>query len=329
MDDCSYSTIGKRSEMRHFFPIAFFILVSLTSGGQVNLDSLIRHTDCILLGEQAHGVRSFYRVKRDLIRQIEIESERDLLILTESPLVLSITRQFEGGAADYYYPHTNTQENLQFFKSYQTFGFDLQEDCRHKEFGNFLVTHGYVSGSDRDLRTMDSILSLCILGDHYIRDVLSVKESSSLQSAILELQKKVLSGTEVSEDTSLLKWCFDNRLYLANYLQLPVDDNYMQRIKYRDSIMSVNIGRFLSLYEERTSIVWAANLHIGKKGVMGKRWTSRKVRSMAEHLEQDFELYRIAVAAKPGRKEEKYYDELLITKERKLVDEAHLQSGCK
>jgi hypothetical protein len=82
------------------------------------------------------------------------------LLLVESPLVLSVIRKLEGQAADYHYPHTNTEENIRFFSQYLNFGFDLQEDCRYREFSAYLVQEGYLSAKDRDLMTMDSLLSL-------------------------------------------------------------------------------------------------------------------------------------------------------------------------
>lgn len=147
---------------------------------QTNWEMILSNHECVLLGEEAHGVRTFYEKKRELISQIDSSREKKVLLLIESPLVSSVLSALQDEASNYHYHHTNTAENIQFFGRYANFGFDLQEDCRYTQFGEFLVSRGYISQSDSDLLEMDSLLALCMIGDHYEKDVLTPPESAAL-----------------------------------------------------------------------------------------------------------------------------------------------------
>jgi hypothetical protein len=314
--------------MKKYLPTFLLFIFLQLSHAQVNWKPILSQNTCVLLGEQAHGVQSFYHKKKELIAQIGTDSPKELLLLIESPLVLSILSQLTGEGSDYHYHHTNTAENIQFFSQYENFGFDLQEDCRYKEFSKFLVKKAYVPAFDPDLVVMDSLLSFCILGKNYRNDLLTSKESAALKSAVLALESKVLPQIDQAYAADLLRLCFENRLHLAEYLRLPTDRNYKRRIEFRDSIMSENIQKFMALYAEKQVVVWAANLHIGKKGIMGKKWTKEGVKSMAEYLDATANLYRIAIVANKRKQDGRYFDKIVTTNDKVLVDKKYLEVNC-
>jgi erythromycin esterase-like protein len=174
---------------------------------------------------------------------------------------------------------------------------------------------------------MDSLLSLCIYGDRYQREVLRPAEGADLQAAIKRIASRVLPQLQGKEAFDLLELCFTNRLHLAAYLQLPTNQRYQQRIQFRDSIMAENIKSFRQLMPKKPVVIWAANLHIGKKGIMGKKWTKDGVKSMAAHLEPDWSVYRIAISAKRG-KTAAYFDQVILTPEKVLVAPKYLTDPC-
>lgn len=92
--------------------------------------------------------------------------------------------------------------------------------------------------------------------------------------------------------------------------------------------MAVNVKDLIDDKEDYQAIIWAANLHIGGKGIMGKKWTKKGVKSMSEHLEKDYSLYRIAIDSKRRKNNEMYFQEVIITEHRKLIDPRYLELNC-
>jgi hypothetical protein len=312
--------------IHYLFTIIFFLVMQVATA-QLDWVSILAKNEVVLLGEQAHGVASYYAEKRAQIAQMGEVSERELLLLVESPLVLSVVKHLQGGTLDYHYPHTNTEANIEFFQEYDNFGFDLQEDCRYEAFSQFLISQELVSPLDKDLLMMDSLLSLCIFGPNYQKDMLSLSEMNSLQAAVAHLESKVLPQVKDATRASLLRLCFTNRRHLAEYLHLPTEKGYRERIQFRDRIMAENAGQLMAMYPTHFPVIWAANLHIGKAGVMGKKWTKAGVKSMAEYLEENFSLFRVTVTEKMGRGEV-FFDEVITTGSRELVDPKYLETGC-
>ena len=313
--------------MKRIIVLLFFILAQdgitqEAKEGQISSDVLL------LLGEQSHWVKSFYEEKKKIIRQATEDSKAEVLLLIESPLVLSIVSVLKGDSSNYHYHHTNTKANIDFFSSYVNYGMDLQEDCRFGEFGSFLIQRGWCDQNDQELLRMDSLLGLCILGKNYSKDVLTKQEGRVLKESISKLKSKVLLRVQKEEEAEWLEICFTSRLQLAEYLQLSIKNGRRDRIRYRDSIMALNVKQLLDRHKGYLGIVWAANLHIGRKGVMGSQWTNAQVKSMAEYLEKDYELYRVAVDSKRRRKEEDYFDEIRVVSQRVLVDPKYLILNC-
>ena len=323
---------AKRSQqagqMKKTILILILIVFSQEAFSQKNWSTILSNSDIVLLGEQAHGVQSFYEEKQKIIKQIELVSPQELLLLVESPFVLSVIRELQNRDSDYHYHHTNTKENIQFFDGYKNFGIDLQEDCRYTEFSDFLIKRKYCDPSDRDIRRMDSILSLCIIGGNYVKDVLNKEDVVVLKSSILHLKSKVLSQNLDEYESRLLGLCFENRVKLADYLHLDTGKGYQKRIQYRDSVMAVNVQELINSHRNFQAIIWAANLHIGGKGIMGKKWTKEGVKSMSEYLGQNYSLYRIAIDSKRRKKHEMYFHEFVITDSKNLVDPKYLELNC-
>jgi hypothetical protein len=314
--------------MNKIVPILLLIVLSEYSYSQIVWNKILPNTDIVLLGEQAHGIQSFYEEKQRIIKEIEAQSPKELLLLIESPFVLSVIRELQNKDSDYHYHHTNTEENIEFFSKYENFGIDLQEDCRYKEFSEFLIEREYCDQRDRDMFCMDSILSLCILGGNYVKDILTEEDVFQLKSAISELESKVLPRISNKNELKLIELCFKNRLRLADYLGLDIGKRYQQRIQYRDSVLAVNVKELINGREDTQAIVWSANLHIGEKGIMGKKWTKDRVKSMSEYLGQDYSLFRIAIDSKKRKNDEKYFQEIVITESRNLIDPKYLKLNC-
>ena len=313
--------------MKVFTLLLLFVSIHQVGHSQKAWKDIISTRDIVLLGEQAHGVQTFYDKKIDLIQEIDSVSNKELMILVESPLVLSIIRSLQNQVPDYHYNHTNTIENIQFFNAYKNWGFDLQEDCRYTEFSMFLTAQGYVKPMDEDLLTMDSLLSLNILGEGYTKEVLSPSESNKLKYAILNLSNKVLAEIGNAYHHDLLQLCFLNRIYLAEYLSIPVHNRYKYRMKYRDQIMAENVSSLMKLESDKQVIVWAANLHVGKKGVYGAKWSKDGLRSMAEYLSEDYNLYCVAIG--PRRMEdERFFDWVFTLQNLETVDVKYLENDC-
>ncbi len=313
--------------MKVFTLLLLVISMYQISYSQEDWVGILKEKDIILLGEQAHGVQTFYNKKIDLIQDIDSVSNKDLMILVESPLVLSIVRSLQNQVLDYHYNHTNTAENIQFFNAYKNWGFDLQEDCRYTEFSKFLIAQGYVKSGDEDLLIMDSLLSLSILGEGFTKEVLSSSESNKLISAILNLRNKVLAEIDNAYVHDLLKLCFLNRTYLAEYLSIPLNNRYKYRMKFRDQIMAENVSNLIKLESDKQAIVWAANLHVGKKGVYGAKWSKDGLCSMAEYLSEDFNLYRVAIG--PRRMEDaRFFDRVFTLRNIQTVDAKYLENDC-
>lgn len=314
--------------MNKILPILLLIVFSEYSYSQIVWNKILPNTDIVMLGEQAHGIRSFYEEKQNIIKEIEASSPKELLLLVESPFVLSVIRELQNRGSDYHYHHTNTEENIEFFGKYENFGIDLQEDCRYKEFSEFLIESKYCDQRDRDILCMDSILSLCILGSNYVKDMLTEEDVVKLKSAILELESKVLPRISNKNELKLIGLCFKNRQRLADYLGLDTDERYQQRIQYRDSIMADNVKELINGKEDTQVIVWSTNLHIGEQGIMGRKWTKQGVKSMSEHLGQDYSLFRIAIDSKRRKNDEKYFQEIVIIGSRNLIDPQYLELNC-
>jgi hypothetical protein len=314
--------------MNKILPILLLIVFSEYSYSQIVWNKILPNTDIVMLGEQAHGIRSFYEEKQNIIKEIEAVSSKELLLLVESPFVLSVIRELQNRDSDYHYHHTNTEENIQFFSEYKNFGIDLQEDCRYTEFSDFLIKRKYCDPTDKDILRMDSILSLCIIGENYIKDVLNKGDVVKLKSSILHLKSKVLSPNLDEYESRLLGLCFESRLRLADYLHLEIGKGYQKRIQFRDSVMAVNVQEIINSHRDFQAIIWAANLHIGGKGIMGKKWTKKGVKSMSEYLEQNYSLYRIAIDSKRRKNDEMYFQEFVITGLRNLVDPRYLELHC-
>ena len=315
--------------MTKTFFFAILILLAYDSIAQSEWEKIFSQHQLILLGEQAHGVKSFYDKKQDLIREIESESPKQLLLLMESPLVLSIVNKLQNAESNYHYHHTNTEENIAFFNGYDNLGFDLQEDCRYQEFSQFLIAKGYCKPFDADVVRMDSILSLCILGDNFIREVLTQAEMNELKRAIANIKSKVLPQITNENELHLLQLCFNSRLQLADYLHLDIKNKRKQRIQYRDSVMAENAKIIIQHHDNVQVIIWTTNLHAGGKGVMGKKWTAEGVKSMAECLEQDFTLYKIAIDSKRREKDQTLFQKIIVTPDRQSVAQNYLIIPCK
>jgi hypothetical protein len=318
----------KGVEMKKAILLFILIVFIQVAYSQRSWSTIFSKNEIVLIGEQTHGVQSFYEEKQKIIKQIGSESPQELLLLIESPFVLSVVRELEKGQSDYHYHHTNTAQNIEFFNKYKNYGIDLQEDCRFTEFSDFLIRRKYCDQFDRDILVMDSILSLCIIGDHYIKDVLTEAEVGKLKTSILKLESRVLPKVLDENESWLLGLCFENRLRLADYLQLTTGNGYQQRIQYRDSIMAVNVKKMVDTNKDYLAIVWAANLHIGGKGIMGKKWTKEGVKSMCEHLVQDYSVYTIAIDSKRRRKDEIYFHETILTGSKNLIDPRYLDLNC-
>jgi hypothetical protein len=285
--------------------------------------------DIVLLGEQAHGIKSFYEEKYTLIELIDSSVQEELVLFFESPLILSIISYLENGVSDYHYHLNNTEENIDFFSKYKNFGFDLQEDCRYTAFSEFLVKRAYCDPKDKDMLKMDSILGTCINGKNFINEVLTEGACTDLKSAIRSLKLKVLQKIPNDQDRKMLDLCFENRLHLAQYMHLDNSDRYQQRIQFRDSIMAVNISQMDFLKNDSKVVISAANLHVGLNGVMGKAWANDGVKSMAEYLAFDYDLYSIAIDSKKRKKDVNYFDLIIVTDERIIVEDKYLVSNCK
>lgn len=307
--------------------LLFIISIFQLSYFQDDWRKILVEKDIILLGEQAHGVQTFYDKKIDLIEDIDSISGKELMILVESPLVLSVVRCLQNQAPDYHYNHTNTIENIQFFNAYKNWGFDLQEDCRYTEFSRLLIAENYVEPNDEDLITMDSLLSLSILGENYQAEVLSQLDCVTLKSAIRNLRTKVLSRIGNAYHHNLLELCFLNRTYLAEYLSIPVHNRYKFRMKYRDQIMAENVSSLIKLESDKQAIVWAANLHVGKKGIYGAKWSKDGLRSMAEYLSEDYNLYSVGIGSR-RMEDERFFDRVFVLQNIQTVDIKYLENDC-
>lgn len=314
--------------MKRVITALILLAFSEHATSQIVWSNVLSKSEIILIGEQAHGVHSFYQEKKNIIKQIEKESSKDLLLLIESPLVLSVVRALQNAKSNYHYHHTNTEENIEFFSNYENLGMDLQEDCRYKEFSEYLKDKKYCDRLDKDMLMMDSILSLCILGDNYVKDRLSGEEVNKLKSSIQKLELKVLSKISDEKELKLIQICFKNRVRLADYFGIETKKRYQHRIRYRDSIMAVNVKELVHDKENCQVIIWASNLHVGSAGVMGKRWARQGVKSMSEHLETDYTLYRIAIDSKRGKTNPKHFQDVVITQKRELVDPKYLEINC-
>lgn len=314
--------------MKRIITALILLLFSEHADAQIVWSNVLSKSEIILIGEQAHGVQSFYQEKKNIIKQIEEESSKDLLLLIESPLVLSVVRELQNAKSNYHYHHTNTEENIEFFSNYENLGLDLQEDCRYKEFSEYLMENKYCDRLDKDMLMMDSILSLCIWGDHYVKDRLTGGEVNELKSSIQKLELKVLPKISDEKELKLIRICFRNRLRLAHYFGIETKKRYQHRIRYRDSIMAVNVNELIHDKENFQVIIWAANLHVGSEGIMGKMWTKNGVKSMSEYLEKDYSVYRIGVDSKRRKTNELYFQDVVITEQRVLVDPRFLEINC-
>jgi hypothetical protein len=310
--------------------VFFFLLLGSIqfSYAQINWERILSKNKIVLLGEQTHAVASFYETKIARIKEMEKVSKKPLLLLIESPMLPSILKHLKGEPSDYHYHHTNTASNIEFLSQYENYGIDLQEDCRYKAFSDYLVSNAYLNPSDQDLILMDSILSLVIMGENYQKEQLSELEVAQLKSVLNRLKSKVLEQVEQKEVADLLRICFESRIALADYLGITIEHKYKYRIQYRDSLMAINVANFARKHKDKQIIVWAANLHIGKKGIMGSKWTNEGIKSMAEYLESKFSLYRLAIAKKK-LKTRGCFDDLIRTKKKKLVANEYLEPNCR
>ncbi len=92
--------------------------------------------------------------------------------------------------------------------------------------------------------------------------------------------------------------------------------------------MAVNVQEVIDSYRDFQAIIWAANLHIGGKGIMGNKWTKEGVKSMSEYLGQYYSLYRIAIDSKRRKNDEMFFQEFVITDSRNLIDPKYLELNC-
>ena len=312
--------------MRGLGLLLFCLLAASCCYAQYDWKNILTENDFILLGEGNHGIQSYYQKKQSIIAEIEQNSEREVLVLVESPLLLSVLDELRNEKADYHYHHTNTADNIQFLSKYENFGFDIQEDCRYKEFSAYLIEKEYIESQDPDLLKMDSLLSLVIRGEGYQKDLLSTEDLKAFNLAISGIASKVLDHIPDAYERQMIRWCFDNRLYLAEYMHISTEERYRFRMEYRDRMMAENVKRFKALRPDAEIILWAANLHLGRRGIMGKKWTKYGVKSMAEYLDQDFDFFSIAIVNKPI-KEEALFDAVELV-EKVLVAPEYLLLNC-
>lgn len=317
--------------MRIYIIIAISVFLSNIIFGQDSWQTILQKNTIICLGEESHGVESYYKEKRKIIHEIDSLSDKPVFLLIESPLVGSVLSKLKNILPNYHYQHTNTDENISFFSVFENLGFDIQEDCRFKEFSKYLISMHYVTETDHNINVMDSILSFCIYGSgNYFKEQLTKEETIQLKNSIDDLKSEVIPKIHNIDEKFLIELCFKNRIFLSEYLSLPIKKRYKERIRYRDKHMSENILFLTRKYNKYTYIVWAANLHIGRKGIMGWGWgwTKDNVKSCAEYIGINNNFHSIAIAYKKNKSYNKYFDEIVLTK-RKFVDDRYLKSNCK
>ena len=100
--------------MRGLALLLFCLLAATCCYAQYDWKNILAENDFILLGEGNHGIQSYYQKKQSIIADIEQNTERELLVLMESPLLLSVLDELRNEKADYHYHHTNTADNIPF-----------------------------------------------------------------------------------------------------------------------------------------------------------------------------------------------------------------------
>ncbi len=309
------------------YVIINLVLLSNILLGQNDWQSILQDNAIICIGEEAHGVKSYYEEKMRIIHEIDSLSDKPIFILIESPLIGSILSKLKYIPSNYHYPHTNTGENISFFANFKNLGFDIQEDCRYKEFSKYLVYKHYVKELDPNLHAMDSLLSLCIIGSgNYSKEKLTEKETKHLKLVINNLKNEVIPKIQDEDEKILIELCFKNRIFLAEYLNLSTKKRYKERIKYRDKYMAENILFITQKYKKHTFIIWSTNLHLGRKGIM-RNWSKDNIKSCAEYLEKEVNIYNIAITSKKHKLYEKCFDKIILVK-RKFIDKKYFKSNC-
>lgn len=254
------------------------VLLTATSTcvrAQPDIAGHLRPSKIIALGEAQHGMESFNREKAVLCRLL-YDTCGMRGVVFESPFVSSMMAYMDHKnpsfrLSRFLYPFWNTASvssalypffDMETEKKYPVVaGFDMQEDCRFRQFTTHLIQMG-LSGSSRMLLTeCDTILSSYIGPEASQRKPMDAAVCKRLVSYYKTVQEEVC--TPNIPEAAILQQCFQNRIWLCMYLTIgPVKE----RMHFRDSLMARNIIWFQEhIYKDKPFIVWTANTHAARK----------------------------------------------------------------
>ena len=243
-----------------------------------NFTTHIEKSTIIGLGEVSHGYENINNTK-SIFLDFLIKKQDFKNVIFESSFVECIISflsndSFENRLNSFIYPFWNTSSVKKVIKPISNnekienipriLGCDIQEDCRFLKMTEYLNKENLIIDNRNKLLQCDSILSQYIGSKHRKKEALNSNEFSILKLNYNSIIQELLSRKNITAlRKMLLLQCFQNRLWLCEYLTIS---NITKRMKFRDSLMAVNVI-WLSdeIIKNEKIIIWAASLHIAKK----------------------------------------------------------------